>query len=114
MDQDFRQPKNKVSLTDIIAHISKSAIANPLLWRRNRDSNPRKLSLQRFSRPPPSTTQPFLHKDVIALYIKKFTYVNYYYLIIYDNFSIIALAAFLPAPIAKITVAAPVTASPPA
>ena len=33
-------------------------------WRRVRDSNPRKLALQRFSRPPLSTAQPTLHKYI--------------------------------------------------
>ena len=32
-----------------------------VFWRRERDSNPRKLSLQRFSRPPHSTALPSLH-----------------------------------------------------
>ncbi len=37
-------------------------------WRRDRDSNPRTLSGQRFSRPPLSTAQPSLHifKRVIS------------------------------------------------
>ena len=32
-----------------------------ILWRGDRDSNPRKLALQRFSRPPLSTAQPSPH-----------------------------------------------------
>ncbi len=35
-----------------------SFLSSPGVWRRGRDSNPRKLSLQRFSRPPHSTTLP--------------------------------------------------------
>ncbi len=41
-------------------------------WRRVRDSNPRKLALQRFSRPPLSTAQPtlhFSHRFLNAFYI---------------------------------------------
>ena len=34
-----------------------------VLWRRARDSNPRTVSRQRFSRPPLSTTQPALQKN---------------------------------------------------
>ena len=39
-------------------------------WRRGRDSNPRTLAGQRFSRPPLSTTQPPLQKydDIISYY----------------------------------------------
>ena len=36
-------------------------LVSRIFWRRERDSNPRKLSLQRFSRPPRSTTPPSLH-----------------------------------------------------
>ena len=39
------------------------------VWRRDRDSNPRKLSLQRFSRPPLSTAQPSLHNKIIYVSI---------------------------------------------
>ena len=35
-----------------------SFFSSPGVWRRGRDSNPRKLALQRFSRPPHSTTLP--------------------------------------------------------
>ena len=38
------------------------------IWRRARDSNPRTVSRQRFSRPPLSTTQPALRK-IVHLYI---------------------------------------------
>ena len=37
-------------------------------WRRERDSNPRKLSFQRFSRPPQSTTLPSLHILLCVFY----------------------------------------------
>ena len=40
------------------------------IWRRVRDSNPRKLSLQRFSRPPLSTAQPTL-RGLICLQSRK-------------------------------------------
>ena len=36
-------------------------------WRRGRDSNPRTVARQRFSRPPPSTTRPPLQLDFRAL-----------------------------------------------
>src|SRR5690606_18915399 len=46
------------------------------LWRRGRDSNPRKVALQRFSRPPLSTAQPPLRKggDYTALVIRSKTH----------------------------------------
>ena len=39
-------------------------------WRRDRDSNPRMLSHQRFSRPPLSTAQPSLHKFFLRSFLK--------------------------------------------
>ena len=42
-----------------------SFFSSPGVWRRGRDSNPRKLSLQRFSRPPHSTTLPPLRYGVV-------------------------------------------------
>ena len=42
-------------------------------WRRKRDSNPRSLAAQRFSRPPRSTTLPFLRrKDNLFLISRVF------------------------------------------
>ena len=41
-----------------------SFFSSPGVWRRGRDSNPRKLALQRFSRPPHSTTLPPLRSGV--------------------------------------------------
>ena len=35
-----------------------------LFWRRERDSNPRYLAVQRFSRPPQSTTLPSLQNSI--------------------------------------------------
>jgi site-specific DNA recombinase len=51
----------KVNLNSaaILPDCSKSAIS--LRWRRERDSNPRWVAPQRFSRPPPSATRPSLH-----------------------------------------------------
>ena len=43
------------------SHAKKRTNNGSFLWRRVRDSNPRKLALQRFSRPPLSTAQPTLH-----------------------------------------------------
>ena len=45
---------------------------NQRVQRRERDSNPRKLSLQRFSRPPQSTTLPSLQYDVSMKIISLF------------------------------------------
>ena len=42
-----------------------SFFSSPGVWRRGRDSNPRKLALQRFSRPPHSTTLPPLRYGVV-------------------------------------------------
>ncbi len=61
----------KVGLKPLITRCSKKIINNMpnkkihrnfqwIFWRRERDSNPRYLSVQRFSRPPQSTTLPSL------------------------------------------------------
>ena len=46
-----------------IRHTKGAPAGAPFVWRRERDSNPRKLSLQRFSRPPHSTALPSLRKN---------------------------------------------------
>ncbi len=46
---------------------------HPLL-RRERDSNPRKLSLQRFSRPPRSTTLPSLLVISLKMRVQRYNY----------------------------------------
>ena len=47
---------------DISAHFCFHSISQVLRLRRERDSNPRSLSAQRFSRPPQSTTLPSLQR----------------------------------------------------
>ena len=48
----------------LIKNKKESTFRTPFcFWRRERDSNPRNLSVQRFSRPPQSTTLPSLQKN---------------------------------------------------
>ena len=47
-------------------------------WRRARDSNPRRVAPQRFSRPPLSTTQPALRWNLYCLLILKLDAVRHF------------------------------------
>ena len=62
--EPVRTPPNFKLRTLNHKHIFRSAAQKN--WRRGRDSNPRNLSAQRFSRPPQSTTLPPLRDDVLV------------------------------------------------
>ena len=47
-----------------LRHAKRETFVSLFAWRRERDSNPRKLSLQRFSRPPHSTALPSFHIEI--------------------------------------------------
>ena len=48
------------------------------LWRRERDSNPRSLAAQRFSRPPQSTTLPSLQAQKYALFFNLQNFLHFF------------------------------------
>lgn len=58
-DRFRKSPPSKISQDSFVRGAAGHTNAPPhLVWRRERDLNPRKLSLQRFSRPPRSTAPP--------------------------------------------------------
>ena len=70
----------------LIKNKKESTFRTPFcFWRRERDSNPRNLSVQRFSRPPQSTTLPsLLRRSEYALFRKRVQ--KYCFFLKYANF----------------------------
>ena len=77
----------------LIKNKKESTFRTPFcFWRRERDSNPRNLSVQRFSRPPQSTTLPSLLRNRLQKYCFFLNCANFYALflrisIFYSNFA---------------------------